>query len=54
MAAQTAQKVIDGGLKPIRMVNGATANVFRYEIGGYYIHMATSAKEVIIVSFGLI
>lgn len=54
LAANTAQKVVNGNIAPVRAVKGATANVMRYEVGQYYIHMAKSAKEIIIVSFGLI
>lgn len=54
MAAQTAQQVVKNGIPAIRQVAGATANVYRYEVGNYYIHMAMSSKEIIIVSFGLI
>ena len=54
LAEQTAHKVVKNGLPAIRQVSGATANVFRYEVGNYYIHMAKSAKEIIIVSFGLL
>lgn len=53
LAAQTAQKVVKEGITATRSVAGATANVFRYEVGNYYIHMAMNAKEIIIVSFGL-
>ena len=54
LAEQTAQRVIKDGIPAIRQVTGATANVFRYEVGNFYIHMAKSAKEIIIVSFGLL
>lgn len=54
MAEQTANTVIKKGIPAIREVTGATANVFRYEVGNYYIHMAKTAKEIIIVSFGLL
>lgn len=54
MAEQTANTVIKNGIPAIREVAGATANVFRYEVGNYYIHMAKTAKEIIIVSFGLL
>ncbi|MBQ7467080.1 MAG: hypothetical protein IJS74_03315 [Clostridia bacterium] len=52
LAAETAQKVVQNGIKATRAVSGATPNVFRYEIGKFYIHMAKTAKEIIIVSFG--
>ena len=54
LAEQTANTVVRNGVPAIRQVTGATANVFRYEVGNYYIHMAKSAKEIIIVSFGLL
>lgn len=54
LAEQTANTVIKKGIPAIREVAGATANVFRYEVGNYYIHMAKTAKEIIIVSFGLL
>ena len=54
LAEQTANTVVKNGVPAIRQVTGATANVFRYEVGNYYIHMAQSAKEIIIVSFGLL
>lgn len=54
LAEQTANTVVKNGIPAIRQVTGATANVFRYEVGNYYIHMAKSAKEIIIVSFGLL
>ncbi len=54
LAEQTANTVIKNGIPAIREVAGATTNVFRYEVGNYYIHMAQSAKEIIIVSFGLL
>lgn len=54
MAEQTANTVVKNGIPAIRQVAGATANVFRYEVGNYYIHMAKTAKEIIIVSFGLL
>lgn len=54
LAEQTANAVIKNGIPAIREVAGATANVFRYEVGNYYIHMAMSGKEIIIVSFGLL
>ena len=52
LAAETAQKVVKNGIKATRAVSGATPNVFRYEVGKFYIHMAKTAKEIIIVSFG--
>ena len=54
LAEQTANTVIKKGIPAVRQVSGATANVFRYEVGNFYIHMAKSAKEIIIVSFGLL
>ena len=54
MAANVAQQVVKEGIPAVRAVSGATANVFRYEVGKFYIHMAMSAKEIIIVSFGLL
>ena len=42
------------GARTIQEVVGATANVFRYEVGNYYIHMVKSAKEIIIISFDLL
>lgn len=54
LAEQTANTVIKNGIPAIREVAGATANVFRYEVGNFYIHMAKTAKEIIIVSFGLL
>mgnify|MGYP002532730888 CR=1 FL=1 len=54
LASKTAQKVVKNGIPATRQVAGATANVFRYEVGNYYIHMAMNAKEIIIVSFGLL
>ena len=53
LAAQTAKQVVDKNIAATRLVKGATANVYRYEVGKYYIHMVKSAKEIIIVSFGL-
>lgn len=54
LAAETAQKVVENNIPAIRAVSGATSNVFRYEVGNFYIHMAKNAKEIIIVSFGLL
>ena len=54
LAAQTAKQVIDNNIVAKKLVQGATANVYRYEVGKFYIHMAKTAKEIIIVSFGLI
>ena len=53
-AMKTARTVIRTGVTPVRAVAGATANVMRYEVGGYYIHMAIDGLKVVIVSFGLI
>lgn len=53
IAMDTARNVIKSGTAPIRAVAGATANVMRYEIGNYYIHMAIEGTKFIIVSFGL-
>lgn len=54
LAEKTAQQVVNKGIPAIRKVTGATSNVFRYEVGKFYIHMAKSAKQIIIVSFGLL
>lgn len=54
MAANVAQNVVKNNIAAVRAVAGVTANVFRYEIGSYYIHMAMNASEIIIVSFGLL
>lgn len=54
MAIDTARTVIKTGAAPIRHVAGATANVMRYEVGKYYIHMAIEGTKIIIVSFGLL
>ncbi len=53
MAAQTAKEVIDKNIVAKKLVEGATSNVYRYKVGKYYIDMAKTAKEIIIVSFGL-
>lgn len=53
MAAKTAKEVIDKKIVAKKLVEGATANVYRYKVGKYYIDMAKTAKEIIIVSFGL-
>lgn len=54
MAMDTARQVIKTGAAPVRAVAGATANVMRYQIGNYYIHMAIEGTKIIIVSFGLL
>ncbi len=46
MVMDTARTVIKTGAKPIRAVSGATANVMRYEVGKYYIHMAIEGKKL--------
>ncbi len=53
MAAQTAKEVVDKNIVAKKLVEGATANVYRYKVGKFYIDMAKTAKEIIIVSFGL-
>lgn len=53
MAAQTAKEVVDKNIVAKKLVEGATSNVYRYKVGKYYIDMAKTAKEIIIVSFGL-
>lgn len=54
LAMNTARTVIKNGTPAVRAVTGATANVMRYEVGDYYIHMAIEGTKIIIVSFGLI
>jgi len=54
MASEMAQNVIKNNIPSVRAVAGATPNVFRYELGGKYIHMALNKTQAIIVSFGLI
>ena len=51
-AIKCARDVIKNGVKPIRAVAGSTANVYRYEIAGKFIHMAIDESKIIIVSFG--
>jgi hypothetical protein len=53
-AKDFAQTIIKNNIKSVRAVEGATQGVMRYELNGYFIHMAMNAKEIIIVTFGLI
>jgi len=53
-AKDFAQYIVENNIKSIRVVEGATQGVMRYEANGFFIHMAMNAKEIIIVTFGLI
>lgn len=54
LAMDTARTVIKQGITPVRAVSGVTANVMRYQVGNYYIHMAIEGTKIMIVSFGML
>jgi hypothetical protein len=54
LAMTIARTVIKEGSAPIRVVSGIWANVMRYEVGNYYIHMSIEGTKIIVVSFGLL